>query len=128
MATQHAGLSPERWARYPRGQQFLMIANEMNRASKLLGPEDRERLRGSYERVLALTDLTVQVNDGRSLRRELLRWRDLVAEQYVAPQADPVAHGAIFRALLQFHPEAWKQLPYVTGVARSRPAPEDSTR
>ena len=118
MATQHAGLSPERWARYPRGQQFLMIANEMNRASKLLGPEDRERLRGSYERVLALTDLTVQVNDGRSLRRELLRWRDLVAEQYIAPRADPVAHGAIFRALLQFHPNAWKQLPYVTGVAR----------
>jgi len=65
MATQHAGLSPERWARYPRGQQILMIANEMNRASKLLGPRDHDRLRGSYERVLALTDLTIQVNEDR---------------------------------------------------------------
>ena len=118
ITTQHAGLSPERWARYPRGQQILMIANEMNRASKLLGAEDRERLRGSYERVLALTDLTIRVNDARSLRRELLRWRDLVAELYIAAEADPVAHGAMFRALLQLHPEAWKQLPYVTGVAR----------
>jgi hypothetical protein len=117
MATQHAGLSPERWARHSRGQQILMIANEMNRASKLLGPEDRERLRGSYERVLALTDLTVQVNASRSLRRELLRWRDLVAEQYIAATADPAAHAAIFRALLQLHPDAWRQIAYVTGAA-----------
>jgi hypothetical protein len=114
---QHAGLSADRWRQYPRGRQILMIANEMNRASKLFGPDDRERLRGSYERVLALTDLTVQVSESRSLRRELLRWRDLVAEQYVAPHPDPRAHAAAFRALLQLHPEAWRQLPYVTGAA-----------
>jgi hypothetical protein len=96
-----------------------MIANEMNRASKLLGAGDGERLRRSYERVLALTDLTIQVAASRSLRRELLRWRDLVAERYIAPQADPPAHGAIFRALLQLHPEAWRQLPYTTGAAGS---------
>jgi len=118
MATQHAGLSPERWARYPRAQQILMIANEMNRASKLMNPGDRSLLLGCYERALALANLTIQVTDSRSLRREMLRWRDLVAEQYVAEEADPRAHGAIFRALLQFHPEAWKQLPYVTGVAQ----------
>ena len=118
MAAQHAGLSPDRWTRYPRGKQILMIANEMNRASKLLGAEDRERLRGSHERVLALTDLTITVTESRSLRRELLRWRDLVAEQYIATDADSVAHGAAFRALLQLHPEARKQLPYVTGAAR----------
>ena len=47
MGTQHASLPPERWARFPPGQQLLMIANEMNRASKLFGPEDGQRLRGS---------------------------------------------------------------------------------
>ena len=73
---QHAGLTLERWRLYPRGQQFLMIANEMNRASKLLGPSDADRLRNGYERVLALVDLTVQVNPRRSLRRELLRQRE----------------------------------------------------
>jgi hypothetical protein len=91
-----------------------MIANEMNRAAKLLRPADRERLQGSYERILALTDLTVEVNESRSLRRELLRWRGLVAERYIAAQPDAVAHAAIFRALLSLHPEAWRQLPYVT--------------
>jgi hypothetical protein len=118
MAAGHAGLSPERWASFPRSQQILMIANEMNRASKLFAPADRARLRGAYERVLALANLTVQVTDSRSLRRELLRCRELVAEQYVAPQPDAAAHAAIFRALLQLHPEAWKQLEHVTGAAR----------
>jgi hypothetical protein len=94
-----------------------MIANEMNRASKLLGAGDRVLLRAAYERVLALADLTVAVSPRRAARRELLRWRDLVAEQYVAETADPKAHAAIFRALLQLHPEAWRQLPYVTGAA-----------
>jgi hypothetical protein len=118
MAAQHSGMSPERWAGYPRGQQLLMIANEMNRASKLLGDADRERLRGCHERVLALANLTIQVTESRSLRRELLRWRELVAEQYVRPVPDPLAHASIFRALLQLHPDAWKQLEHVTGAAR----------
>jgi hypothetical protein len=118
MAVQHAGLSLERWAGFSRGQQILTIANEMNRASKLLGPADRERLRNTHERVLALANLTIQATDSRSLRRELLRWRDLLAEQYVASEADPAAHASIFRALLQLHPEAWKQLPHLAGAAR----------
>jgi hypothetical protein len=118
MAAAHAGLGAERWAAFPRSQQILTIANEMNRAAKLFGAEDRERLRASLARVLALADLTIQVTASRSLRRELLRWRDLVAEQYAAPAPDPGAHGSHFRALLQLDPEAWKQLPHVTGAAR----------
>jgi hypothetical protein len=113
---QHSGLSPERFARFSRAQQLLAIANEMNRASKLFRAEDRDRLGKSYERVLALVDLTIAVNDSRSLRRELLRWRDLVAEQYVTPAPDAQAHARAFRALLQLNPETWRQLPYVTLV------------
>src|SRR3989449_11634574 len=44
---QHAGLSPERWAAFSLDQQVLMIANEMNRAAKLMAPADRERDRKS---------------------------------------------------------------------------------
>jgi hypothetical protein len=118
MAAQHAGLSAERWASFPRSQQILMIANEMNRASKLFAPADRDRLRSGHERVLALANLTIELTGSRSLRRELLRFRDLVAQQYVALEPAPAAHAAIFRALLQLDPEAWKQLPHVTGAAR----------
>jgi len=42
----------------------------------------------------ALADLTIQVSGRRSLRRELLRWRDLIAGVYVASQPDPRVHGA----------------------------------
>jgi len=37
-----------------------MIANEMNRAGRLLGPHDRSRLANAYERVLRLADLTAE--------------------------------------------------------------------
>jgi hypothetical protein len=100
------------------GRQLLMIANEMNRASKLLGPEDRHRLLSAYERVLALADLTISVSTRRAVRREMLRWRDLIASLYISPEGDPDAHGIAFRALLQLHPETWRQLPYVTGAQR----------
>jgi hypothetical protein len=115
--TQHASLAPERWNAFSLDQQVLMIANEMNRAAKLAGPEDRERLRNAYARVLQLTDLTIMVRPRRALRREMLRWRDLVAALYVAPASDPEAHAAAMRSLLRFTPMASHQLPLLPAVA-----------
>ena len=108
--TQHASLPPERWSRFSLDQQILMIGNEMNRAGKLMGPQDRERRRAAYERVLNLTDLTVHVQHKRTLRRELLRWRTLVADLYVAQNPDSPRLAAAFRLLLRFTPEASKQI------------------
>ena len=111
--TQHASLTPERWARFTLDQQVLMVANEMNRASKLLGDEDLDALRRTYERVLRLLDLTVTTQPRRGLRRELLRWRDLVAALYIAPQADAASHAEAFRCLLRFTPAASSQIPHL---------------
>jgi hypothetical protein len=111
--SQHASLTPERWARFDLGRQILMIANEMNRASGLLAPESRPSLLRAYERVLRLVDLTVATRSRRGLRRELLRWRDLVAALYIAPRPDAASHTAAFRCLLQLHPTAARQIPYV---------------
>ncbi len=113
--TQHASLTPERWARFGRDQQLLMIANEMNRAGKLFAPGDEAPLRNCYERVLRLTDLTTEAQPGYALRRELLRWRELAAQQYLSPDAH--VHRALFRALLLLTPETAKQIPYVLGDA-----------
>ena len=112
-ADQHASLTVERWSAFSLDQQILMIANEMNRASKLFAAEDRERLRTGYERVLRLTDLTVAAQPRENFRRELLRWRDLVAAQYISPEPSPAAHRDAFRVLLQFTPAAAAQIPYV---------------
>lgn len=108
---QHAALSPERWSVIPLEQQILMIANEMNRVSKLSEAEDRGRRKSSYERVLRLVDLTIETRNRRSLRRELLRWRELVAALYLSSEPDPASHRAAFRCLLQLNPTAARQVP-----------------
>jgi len=109
--TQHASLTLERWAAFSRDQQVLMIANEMNRAGRLFGPQDRSRLANAYERVLRLADLTAEAQPSRSLRRELLRWRELAAAVYLEP--DEGRHRALFRVLLLLTPASAKQLPFL---------------
>lgn len=113
MATQHGSLSVERWRRFSLDQQILMIANEMNRAGQLTMAGDDQRRRNAYERVLNLVDLTVEANPVRRLRRELLRWRGLAAELYLAGAADAERHTAAFKCLLQFRPEAARQIPFL---------------
>jgi hypothetical protein len=114
--TQHASLTLERWSAYGRDRQILMIANEMNRAGKLFGAEDRARLANAYERVLRLADLTVEVQLSRSLRRELLRWRELAGAVYLEP--DEEQHRALFRALLLLTPASARQVPFLLGARR----------
>jgi len=111
---QHATLTPERWGRFSLDQQILMIANEMNRASKLMEAPDRERLRKALARVLELVDLTIEVATRHALRRELLRWRDLVARLYVeeAPEAGDLL--AAFRVLLTLTPVAARQRAHLS--------------
>jgi hypothetical protein len=111
--TQHASLSPARWAAFSKEQQLLMIANEMNRAARFEGSASAPNLRRCYERVLRLVDLTVETNASRSLHRELLRWRDLIAELYLAPAPDPKLHRAAFRALLLLSPATYQQMRFV---------------
>lgn len=111
--TQHASLTSERWSRFSLDQQILIIANEMQRASALLQPEDLASRQRAYERVLRLVDLTIAVQPKRTLRRELLRWRDLVAALYVAPDEATADHRDVFRCLLRFRPAASRQIPFV---------------
>jgi hypothetical protein len=110
VARQHADLTAERWAAFPPSSRILMIGNEMNRGARLLADGDLPRLRSSYERVLRLADLTVECDARDGLRKELLRWRDLVAALYVAETLDPDAHRAAFRAVLRLDPEAARQV------------------
>lgn len=110
---QHAGLTLERWRQFSLDQQVLMIGNEMHRASKMFAAADRERLASCYERVLALVDLTVEAQSKRTFRRELLRWREVVAGLYLEEPGNPTGHRAALRCLLFFTPEAAKQVPLV---------------
>jgi hypothetical protein len=108
--SQHSSLTLERWSRFAPGTQILHIAAEMQRGLELLGRSDHERLRASYERVLALLDLTVAANKKAGLRRELLRWRGVVAENYVSDPPDLPTHRLALRVLLEMHPDSQGQV------------------
>jgi hypothetical protein len=90
-----------------------MIANEMQRASALLSKEDVDSRRRSYERVLRLVDLTIMVQTKPALRRELLRWRDLVAALYLG-HTDAPSHRDALVSLLQLTPASFRQIAYLT--------------
>jgi hypothetical protein len=112
--TQHAALSLDRWRRFDRGQQVLMIANEMLRTSRRMAHEDAEARRLGYERVLNLTDLTIAATDHRSFRRELWRWRDVAAELYLEALPHPERHAQALRTLLRLEVGAAKQVALLT--------------
>lgn len=113
--TQHASLDAARWAGFDLDRQVLMIANEMNRTLRLLGPDDRDRRRRGYARTLRLVDLTVEGAVRASFRRELLRWRDTVAALYLAEEGDAGAHREALRTLLLLRPVASHQIPLLLG-------------
>lgn len=108
-AAQHAGLSAERWRQFSYDQQVLMIANEMHRSARLIELAAWDRVHAGIERVLRLTDLTIGCVTSPTRRRELLRWRDLIAAMYLEEQPRAVAHEEAFGCLLQFTPTAFEQ-------------------
>jgi len=109
---QHAGLTLERWQRFSLDQQLLMIANEMSRASKALELGKIESLQASYERALRLVELTAAGPMRRTFRRELLRWRGVLAELFLEPgRADQ--HEIALASLLLFSPATAAQRPFL---------------
>lgn len=108
----HATLSADRWSDFTLDQQILMIGNELNRASKWTGSADEEHRRSALARALTLTDLTIVGSVRPGFRRELLRWRDVLASLYISKEADPVALRVAFRTLLRLTPETSRQIAY----------------
>ena len=111
--TQHAELTAERWSRFGLGRQILQIGVEMQRAIDSLRPDRIESLHLSYERALRLVDLTVEVHSVRNLRRELLRFRDVIAELYLKDEPDPRTHSIALRCLLWLHPLSAEQVQFL---------------
>ena len=108
--TQHSGLGIERWRTFDRHRQVLMIANEMHRTRAL---EQPEALRRAYERVLRLADLTIQAAERPAFRREMLRWRDEVAQLWLEARHAPERHRRLTECLLLMSVEAARQRAFV---------------
>jgi hypothetical protein len=103
----HKTLTVEKWSRYPREQQVMMIANELNRAKNWIDKNSVMEVNSSYERALELTDLTTaDSNWPRNAKKEI----EMLAAQYVATQKDARVNIQLYNLLLQIVPEAWNML------------------
>jgi hypothetical protein len=102
--TETQTLTAERWRRFGTDQQILMIANEMQRGLHSMKSEQRPSLQLVYERVLHMLGLTVQGQLSRSERREILRWKEVVGQLYLAEKPDPTQHREALRFLLRLRP------------------------
>jgi len=102
----HKNLSLEKWATRSKGQQILMIANELNRAANFISSGKINAVNLCYERAFELTDLTSSDPKWRGHGRELRRFRELLAMQYINPQKDEEMNRALYVGLIRLSAEA----------------------
>ena len=108
---QHKNLTAEKWFNYSQAQQVLMIANELNRAKNWIIKQDVQHVNACYERALELADLTGEDRRWkRSSKKELRRFREVLAALYINPEKDAGQNTTIYRLLLQMVPQAWNLL------------------
>lgn len=106
----HSGLSAERWARFSWDQRILSIAAEANRGLKDVEAGRNDSARFSYERILALLELTAGLERGLGRLKEITRLKEFVAGLFVAERLDVADHKAMMRSLLQMSPLGLTQI------------------
>jgi hypothetical protein len=106
----HKNLTPEKWAVYSKGQQILMIANELNRANNWIKKNQLTEINQCYERAFELIDLTVEDSKWAGKVRELLRCREVIAEMYVQKQKDGRLNNLAYECLIALSSESYNML------------------
>jgi hypothetical protein len=106
----HKNLSKEKWFAYSEGQQILMIANELNRAKNWIIKKDYANVNLCYERAFELTYLTISDSKWAGKRKELLRFREYLGEQYQCEIKSSKINNEIYNGLIQLSAEAYNML------------------
>lgn len=100
----HKSMTVERWAAYPMDRQILMIACEFSRVHNLLGSASAGVIRECYERAMELLDLCTYDVKWTSRYRELLRFREVMGELYLADPPAREANMLLYKTLMEWHP------------------------
>ena len=86
-------------------EEIFMIANELNRLlNGIKNNQDTEELTSCIERLFELIDLTINCQPYR-YKKELLRFRDLIAEQYLNNPKNQKEISGLYKILLLMNPE-----------------------
>jgi len=106
----HKNLSVEKWSAYTKGQQILMIANELNRAKNLLQKNMMPEVRNCYERAMELTDMISADPKWTGRCRELRRFREVLGQLYLEKNGNPDLNHKLYKTLIEMNPEAYNML------------------
>ncbi|PIU65758.1 MAG: hypothetical protein COS84_06505 [Armatimonadetes bacterium CG07_land_8_20_14_0_80_40_9] len=106
----HKNLDREKWGTFDKSQQILMIANELNRAKNWIIKGDLEEVINCYERAFELLDLTISLTTRKNLLKELLRFREMLAVQYISKQKDIALNQKLFNVLLSLDKDSYNIL------------------
>lgn len=83
MSKLHKDLTQERWSKFSKKNQILNIAAELLRAANWLKKDNFENARHCYERAFELVDLTLEDGKWQGRRKELARFREILAYLYL---------------------------------------------
>lgn len=79
----HKTLTQEKWNKLSKRDQILNIAAELSRANNWLEEKDFKTAKDCYERTFQLIDLTLNGNQWRNRRKELVRFREVLGYLYL---------------------------------------------
>ena len=99
----HKNLTLEKWRKFPKETQILNIAAEFSRAKNWLAKKDKSEVLNCLNRSFELIDLTVNDLKWKKSLKELLRFRDVLAEFYIKEDKKLDELVKIFKTLLNFN-------------------------
>ena len=99
----HKNLTQERWQRFSEEKQILNIAAELSRVKFWLEKKNEEQILNCLNRVFELIDLTINAFKNQRALKELLRFRDVLAQFYINKDKNIEEFKKIFKTLLMFN-------------------------
>ncbi|PIP23151.1 MAG: hypothetical protein COZ91_03165 [Candidatus Nealsonbacteria bacterium CG_4_8_14_3_um_filter_39_7] len=96
-------MTSEKWQKLSKTEQILNIGAEFSRAKNWIQKNDEEYAISSLERAFELLDLTIDDKKWRRGLRELLRFREVLAEFYLEKKKNNEEFVKIFKTLLFFN-------------------------
>ena len=110
MDSHHKTLTLERWQSFGLDKMFLNIISELIRVKSLAKERNLPFANQSLERALELTDLTIQAKPQSPsvfFLKELLRWRDVLAEYYISDEKNEAEIIQIIKTFLSLNSSAY---------------------
>ncbi|MCK4782014.1 hypothetical protein KAS79_03800 [Candidatus Parcubacteria bacterium] len=99
----HKNLGSQKWQNFSKEEQILNIAAEFSRTKSWLVKNNEQEILNCLNRAFELIDLTINDQRWQKGLKELLRFRDVLAEFYLKKNKNIDEFFKISKTLLNFN-------------------------